>query len=36
LEIIRAAARGDYPTADIDRMLAEIEMEMGYGTGAHP
>jgi hypothetical protein len=26
LEVIRAAARGDYPTADIDRMLAEIEM----------
>jgi len=23
-----------YPTADIDRMLAEIEM--GYGSGAHP
>ena len=34
LQTIRAAARGDYPTADIDRMLAEIEM--GYGTGAHP
>ncbi len=34
LEVIRAAARGDYPTADIDRMLAEIEM--GYGSGAHP
>jgi hypothetical protein len=24
----------DYPTGDIDRMLAEIEM--GYGSGAHP
>jgi len=34
LDVIRAAARGDYPTGDIDRMLAEIEM--GYGTGAHP
>ncbi len=34
LEVIRAAARGDYPTADIDRMLAEIEM--GYGAGARP
>ncbi len=33
LEVIRAAARLDYPTADIDRMLAEIEM--GYGSGAH-
>jgi len=34
LEVIRAAARFDYPTGDIDRMLAEIEM--GYGSGAHP
>ena len=34
LEVIRAAARLDYPTADIDRMLAEIEM--GYGSDAHP
>jgi len=34
LEVIRAAARLDYPTADIDRMLAEIET--GYGAGAHP
>jgi hypothetical protein len=34
LEVIRAAARGDYPTGDIDRMLAEIEM--GYGSGAQP
>jgi len=32
LEIIRAAARLDFPTCDIDRMLAEIEM--GYGSGA--
>jgi len=34
LEVIRAAARLDYPTADIDRILAEIET--GYGSGAHP
>jgi hypothetical protein len=34
LEIIRAAAQHDYPVADIDDMLAEIER--GYGTGAHP
>ncbi len=34
LAAIRAAAQGDYPTADIDRMLAEIEI--GYGSGAHP
>ena len=31
LEVIRTATRGDYPTADINRMLAEIEM--GYGSG---
>jgi hypothetical protein len=34
LQVIRAAARGDYPTGDIDRMLAEIER--GYGSDAHP
>jgi DNA helicase IV len=34
LEVIRAAVRLGYPTGDIDRMLAEIEM--GYGSGAHP
>jgi hypothetical protein len=34
LEVIRAAARSDFPTGDIDRMLAEIEI--GYGSGAHP
>ncbi len=34
LEVIRAAARLDYPTAAIDRMLVEIEM--GYGSGAQP
>jgi hypothetical protein len=33
LEVIRAAAQHDYPTGDIDTMLAEIER--GYGTGAH-
>jgi hypothetical protein len=30
LGVIRASARLDYPTGDIDRMLAEIEM--GYGS----
>jgi len=34
LEVIRAAARMDFPTADIDRMLEEIER--GYGLGIHP
>jgi len=34
LEVIRAAARMDFPTADIDRMLEEIER--GYGLGLHP
>jgi hypothetical protein len=34
LEVIRAAVRFDYPTADIDRMLEEIEA--GYGSGARP
>jgi hypothetical protein len=34
LEVVRAAAQHDYPTADIDTMLAEIEM--GYGTGPRP
>ena len=29
LAAVRDAARGDYPTADIDRMLTEIEI--GYG-----
>jgi hypothetical protein len=32
LEVIRAAARHDYPVSDIDRMLAEIER--GYGMGS--
>jgi hypothetical protein len=31
MEVIRAAARMDFPTADIDRMLEEIER--GYGLG---
>jgi hypothetical protein len=31
LDVIRAAARLDFPTADIDRMLQEIER--GYGLG---
>jgi hypothetical protein len=34
LEVIRAAARMDFPTADIDRMLEEIER--GYGSGMQP
>jgi hypothetical protein len=32
LDVIRAAARGTFPTADINQMLDEIER--GYG-GAH-
>ena len=31
LEVIREAARHDYPSGDIDGMLAEIES--GYGAG---
>ncbi len=34
LEAIRAAARLEYPTADIDHMLAEIER--GYSVGTNP
>jgi hypothetical protein len=34
LDVIRAAARYDYPSGDIDGMLAEIES--GYGAGTHP
>jgi len=34
LEVIRTAAQFDYPTAAIDRMLAEIEA--GYGSSAQP
>ncbi len=32
--VIRAAAKHDYPTANINTMLAEIER--GYATGMHP
>jgi hypothetical protein len=32
LEVIRAAARFDYPSGDIDRMLAEIEMASAVGA----
>jgi len=31
LAVVRAAVRHDFPTADIDTMLAEIEA--GYGSG---
>lgn len=31
--VIRAAARHDYPSGDIEGMLAEIER--GYGNGTH-
>ena len=34
LETIRTATQHNYPVADIDGMLAEIEA--GYGTGAGP
>jgi hypothetical protein len=34
LEVIRAAARHDYPVNDIDGMLAEIEK--GYVTDTQP
>lgn len=34
LAVIRAAAQHDYPTGDIDNMLAEIEK--GYETGLQP
>jgi len=34
LAVIRAAARHEYPTGDIDQMLAEIES--GYGSGPQP
>lgn len=33
LEIIRAAVRHDYPSGDIEDMLAEIER--GYGSSTH-
>jgi len=34
LGVIRAAARLDYPTSDIDLMLAEIEIGYGAATPA--
>jgi hypothetical protein len=34
LEVIRAATQHNYPTGDIDTMLAEIER--GYGAGMQP
>lgn len=34
LDVIRAAAHMDFPTADIDAMLEEIER--GYGSGVRP
>ena len=34
LDVIRAAARHDYPVSDIGRMLAEIEK--GYVSDAQP
>jgi hypothetical protein len=34
LEVIRAGAKHDYPTADIEAMLAEIERGYGSGTGS--
>jgi hypothetical protein len=34
LDVIRAAARMEFPTADIDRVLEEIER--GYGSGMQP
>jgi hypothetical protein len=34
LAVIRAAARHDFPSGDIDAMLAEIEK--GYSAGTHP
>jgi phage terminase Nu1 subunit (DNA packaging protein) len=34
LDVIRAAVRMDFPTADIDRVLEEIER--GYGSGMQP
>lgn len=33
LEVVRAASRHRFPTADIDRMLAEIEQ--GYGNAGY-
>jgi hypothetical protein len=34
IDVIRAAARHDYPSGDIEGMLAEIERGYGNGTQA--
>jgi hypothetical protein len=34
LDVVRAAARHTYPSADIERMLSEIES--GYGVADRP
>ena len=34
LGVIRVAARYDYPTGDMDRLLADIER--GHDAGVHP
>jgi len=34
IKAVRAALRYEFPTADIDQMLAEIER--GYGVGKNP
>jgi hypothetical protein len=34
LDVVRAAARHDYPTADIDEMLGQIEA--GYASSNRP
>jgi len=34
LDVVRAAARHQYPVSSIDRMLEEIEK--GYGSGPQP
>jgi hypothetical protein len=34
IQSVRAVARSQYPTADIDQMLAEIES--GYGVDKNP
>jgi len=34
LQVIRAAIKHEFPTGDIDQMLAEIER--GYGSGPQP
>ena len=34
LAVIRAAVRNQFPTADVEQMIAEIEM--GYSRGSRP